>query len=215
MARNFTLDAQAAKEAGNSGQHITDAGLYTGKLRAAWYEKNQKGTESVHLLFETSTGASTKLALYTHNGKGEPLSSYKTLNALMTCLKLRELQAKPGMVEMWDYDLGGMASKAKDTYPGLLDKPIGLALQGEEYETQSGDVRIRMNIVAPYDPVTNKVAAEVLGNGEAKALAGIAKMLEATPVRKLKKRSSGNSSDHPYAPGSGSDAPFADDDIPF
>ena len=56
MARDYALDTEAAKKANTGGKRITDAGAYVGTFRAAFYEKNEKGTESVSFLFDSDNG---------------------------------------------------------------------------------------------------------------------------------------------------------------
>jgi hypothetical protein len=218
MARDYILDAQAAKEANTGGMRITESGRYTGRFTAAWYEQNDKGTESVHFLFKADDGREAgPLALYTHNGAGEPLPSYKTFNAILTCLKVRGIKAVQGKVALYDYNAGGMVEKVKPLYPELANKPIGLLLQGEEYAKSSGDIGTRMIIVGPFDPATGKMAAEILANTEPKALASLERWLEVNPVKKLKNRPSTPAdryADSHAGSGSGAGGAF-DDDIPF
>lgn len=172
MSRDFDLDPTAAKDANSGGKRITEPGAYTGTIRAAWYEKNDKGTESVHLMFAADNGQEAgPLALYTHNGHGEPLPSYKTLNAIMACMKLRKLACKPGRVKLWDYDAKAEVDKQKDLYPELTGPKIGLVLQGEEYENRDHEIKTRLLIAAAFEPSTRLMADEILSKAtEPKAL---------------------------------------------
>lgn len=210
MTREYTLDTQAAKDANSGSKRIKDSGKYVGKFTAAWYEKNDKGTESVHFLFESNEGQEAgPLALYTHNGAGESLPSYKTLNAIMTCLKVRGIKTSQGQVELYDFAGGGMVTKSKPVYLDLMKKQIGLVLQREEYQKQDGNIGERMIIAAPFDPATSKMAAEILNNTEAKSLDGMLRYIDVNPVRALR----GNKA--PTQASNAAAASFADDDIPF
>jgi hypothetical protein len=210
MTREYTLDTQAAKDANSGSKRIKDAGKYVGKFTAAWYEQNDKGTESVHFLFESNEGQEAgPLALYTHNSKGEALPSYKMLNAIMTCLKVRGIKTVQGKIELYDFNAGGMVTKDKPTYPELSNKPIGLVLQREEYQKQDGSIGERMIIAGPFDPATSKMAAEILNNTEAKALDNVLRYIEANPVKAL--RGAKPQATHADA----SNAEFPDDEIPF
>ena len=213
MAREYALDTQAAKDANSGGKRIKESGKYIGKFTAAWYESNDKGTESVHFLFESNEGQEAgPLALYTHNGKGESLPSYKMLNAILTCLKLRAIAAKTGKVELYDFNAGGMVEKTKQIYPDMMGKPIGLVLQREEYEKNDGSVGERMIIQGPFDPQSSKMAVEILNNTEAKALGSVLRYIDANPIRELRvSKKSKPASSHADA----SHADFPDDDIPF
>lgn len=213
MARDFTLDAQAAKDANSGGKRIKETGRYNGTIKAAWYECNDRGTESVQFLFESDDGQEAgPLALYTHNGDGKELPSYKTLNAIMTCVKARTLSAKPGPVELYDFDAGGTVQKTKDVYPELTGKPVGLVLQQEEYTNRNGELKERMIILAPFEAGTGRMAAEVLAQKtEAHAIDGIMSWLEKHPVKGAK----GARTPAASTPSPQSSSTFEDDDIPF
>lgn len=163
MSRNYDLNPTAAKEANSGGKRITEHGVYTGTFRAAWYEQNEKGTESVQFIFHSDAGQEAgPLALYTHKGDGTELPSYKTLNAIMACVKQRNLTAQRGRVTLFDYDSQKEVEKDKDVYPQLMGKRIGLVLTAEEYETRNGDLKTRLLIGAPFDAETRRMADEVL-----------------------------------------------------
>ena len=167
MSRNYSLDTQAAKDANSGGKRITEPGPYTGKFRAAFYEKNDRGTESVNLVFVSDSGQEVgPLALYTHNGQGEPLPSYKTLNAIMACMRLRGLESKPGKVSLYDFDSKQEVTKDKDCYPSLVGPRIGLVLQGEEYENRNDEIKTRMVIAAPFDAESRRMAEEIISKSE-------------------------------------------------
>jgi len=162
MARNYDLNTTAAKEANSGGKRITEPGVYVGTFRAAWAETNDKGTESVGLFFQSEQGQEAgPLMLYTHNGSGKELPSYKTLNAIMACLKVRKLEAKPGKVSFFDFDTHSDVLRDKETYPALVGKRIGIVLQGEEQEYQ-GEMKKRLQLAAPFCAETRRMAAEIL-----------------------------------------------------
>ena len=209
MTREYTLDPQAAKDANSGSKRIKESGKYVGKFTAAWYEQNDKGTESVHFLFESIEGQEAgPLALDTHNGAGDAWPSYKMLNAIMTCLKVRGIKTTQGNVTLYDFGSGGMVTKSKPTYPELVNKPIGLVLQREEYQKQDGSIGERMIIAGPFDPATLKMASEVLNSTEAKALDGVLRYIDANPVRALRgvKKPAAHHAES---------SQFADDEIPF
>lgn len=215
MARDYTLNTDSAKKANTGGKRITEAGLFVGKFRAAFYEKNERGTESVTFLFNADNGQEAgPLTLYTHKGDGTELSGFDALNALMTCMKVRSLKASRGQVELYDYGSGGMVTKTKELYPDLMGKPIGLALRREEYEKQNSDIGERLIIAASFDPATRKMAGEILSqSAEAKDLERLEAWLEKNPVKHLK----GGKPRQKSAPVAGNDwgPEFTDDDIGF
>jgi len=217
MARDFTIDTQAAKDSNSGSKRIKESGKYIGKFKAAWYEQNNNGTESVHFLFESNEGQEAgPLALYTHKGTGETLPSYKTFNAILTCLKLRSVKAQQGTVELYDFDSKSVVKKTKELYPELAGKSVGIVLQREQYEKQNGDIGERMIIVAPYEASSGKMAVEILNNQDAKALDGVMRMIEANPLKKLSGARSGRPSPDSYADSHAATVnQFDDDDIPF
>jgi hypothetical protein len=215
MTREYNLDTAAAKDANSGGKRITEPGLYTGKFRAAFYEKNDRGTESVNLIFVSDSGQEVgPLALYTHNGNGEPLPSYKTLNAIMACMRVRKLEAKPGKVSLYEFDSKQEVEKSKTTYPALVGPRIGLVLQGEEYENRNDEIKVRMVIAAPFDADSKRMAEEVLSQAQdAKALEKFLAWFDGHKVKPL--RTGRAAPQRQSAAASTAVDDFVDDDIPF
>jgi hypothetical protein len=212
MARDYNLDPEAAKQANTGGKRITESGGYAGTFKAAFYEKNEKGTEAVHLMFESDAGQEVgPLAIYTHKGDGTTLPGFNALNALMTCLKVRALESKRGKVDLYDFDSQKMVTKDKDVYPALVGKRVGLVLRREEYEKRSGEIGERMTLAASYDPDSRLMASEILGKvAEPAALDRMLDWVDKNPVKHLK-------NGRPAAASTARTAAddFVDDDIPF
>lgn len=212
MARDFTLDATAAKEANTGGKRITEPGAYVGTFKQAWYEKNEKGTESLNFTFVSDGGQEAgPLALYTHNGAGEELPSYKTFHAILACMKQRGIKAQPGKVTLWDYDSKQEVEKPKDTYPALVGPKVGLVLTTEDYDGRNG-VKSRIVIGAPFCPDSRQMADEVLSSKPAEALDKYTAWLDKSG--RWHKPLPGNRSSGPQQSVQSADD-FADDDIPF
>lgn len=214
MARSYALDTQAAKEANTGGKRITETGKYLGTITAAFYEQNQRGTESVNIMFTSDNGQEVgPLNLYTHNGSGEELAGYKMLNALMTCAKVKALNWKTGPLELYDFDEQRVVTKQKECAVELSGKKIGLVLQQEEYEKSAGGIGERMVISAPFEHATELMAAEILsGQKQPSALGNFMQFIAKNPVRKLRK--SGQQQSQPASQQTGDYDKF-DDDIPF
>jgi hypothetical protein len=210
MPRTYELDTTAAKDANSGGKRITEPGLYIGSFRAAWGETNDKGTESVALIFASEQGQEAgPLMLYTHNGKGEELPSYKMLNAIMACMKQRRLTLKPGKVKLYDYDSKQDVEKDKQTYPELVGPRIGLVLQSEEYENRDGELKTRLVIAAAFEAEHRRMADEVLAqSSEPKALQRFLVWFEQHKVKPLKRTGTSRVS-APVAAGD------FDDELPF
>ena len=235
-ARSYDLDTNAAREANSGGKRITEAGAYLGKIKQAWAETNDNGTEGVFLSFEADNGQEAgPLALYTFNSKGDPLPSFKTLSAILACCKLRSIRPRPGQIEVYDYDKQEVVKKNKAIFPELFGKEIGFVFQLEEYVKQRGEnegkVGTRLVIFAPYEAGSERMAAEILDSArEATALHRVIEYIEKNPVKPLKDKdrrkaeqaSQGGGYGGGYGSGYGSgqqSAPpvndFHDDDIPF
>ncbi len=219
MSRNFNIDTNAAKEASSGGKRITEAGSYVGKFRAAFYEQNEKGTESVNFMFVADNGQEAgPLTLYTHNSSGEELPSYKTFNAILACMKQRTAEAKPAKVKLWDYDSKSEVEKTKDSYAALIGPKVGLLLQGEEYQKRDGEIKVRMVIAAPFDPSTRMLADEILNKAtEPKGLDRYLAYIGNTPVKKLRGAKPSTNGASGGGNGSGGSKPVDDfdDSIPF
>lgn len=220
MARSYALDTQAAKEANTGGKRITETGKYPGTIAAAFYEQNQNGTEIVNIMFISDSGQECgPLPLYTHNGRGEVIAGYKTLNALMTCAKVKKLSWQNQPLDLYDYDEQKVVSKQKECCVELAGKKIGLVLQQEEYRKGNGDIGERMVLAAPFEHGTERMAAEILGGqNQAAALGSYIAYIARNPVRKL--RDGGQTANQSYTQTSqsqqGAHGPANfDDDIPF
>lgn len=215
MARAYNLDTQAAKEANAGGKRITETGKYVGTITAAFYEQNQRGTESVNIMFTADDGREVgPLNLYTHNGNGEPLAGYKTLNALMTCAKVRSLSWNVEPLDLYDFDRREVVTKQKEVAVELKGKKIGLVLQKEVYSKQSGDQGERMLIAAPFEASTELMAVEILGGQkEPAALGGMMAYIAKNPIKYAKGGQQTQPAKHASAPPPADD--FDDDSIPF
>jgi hypothetical protein len=216
MARAFNLDPNAAREASVGGKRIQETGKYVGTIVAAFYERNDRGTESMNLMFKTDSGQEAgPLSIYTHNGNGEALAGYKLVNALMTCCKVKSLSAKQMPVALYDYDSQAVVTKQKECYSELTGKRVGFVLQMEEYEKQRGNGGIgeRLIVVAPFEAGTDLMAGEILDKkNQPEQLVSLMKFMEKNPVKKLKNKPASNgyqASQDFQAP------PYSDDDIPW
>lgn len=193
MARSYSMEPQAAKEANQGGKRITETGKYKGVIKAAWAETYQTGTEAVCLQFESETGQEAgPLTLFTFNRDGQQLSGFKMFSAILACARLRGVQPQPGKVKLYDFDQKAEVEKEKDVFPELAGKPIGLLLQQEEYTDRDGYLRVddsgipktRMRIFAPFEAGTELMAAEVLDRqAQPAALGKAVEWLSSNPVR--------------------------------
>jgi hypothetical protein len=207
----YTLDTEAAKQADNGGARITETGKYVGQFTKAKKVLSTKGTRGIEFTFESTSGQTADyLTTWTINAEGDHIYGFKQLMALMTCLKARTIDVKPGKVEEYDRDSNGMVVRDVELYPALMNKPIGILLQMEEYQKKDGSVGEKAAFAGFFDPQTEQTAAEILEKREPEALAKMVANL--VPVKKLK----GVRSTTPASQGdSHGGGPAFDDTIPF
>jgi hypothetical protein len=214
MARQFNLDQQAAREANTGGKRITETGKYKGTIVVAFYEKNDKGTESMNIMFKSDAGQEAgPLNIYTHNGQGSALAGYKLVNAIMTCCRVKSLTPVAAPVQLYDFNSQSAVTKQKEIYKELTGRPIGLVLQQEEYQKQDQSIGERMVISAPFEAGSELMAMEILDKRTVpEQLGKYMGWIGKNPVRRLRKQQA------PTAAAYAAQAPITndfDDDIPF
>lgn len=221
----YTIDATAAREAENFSNFLSETGKYKGKfIRAEKLVSSNKGTHGIGFTFESDSKQTTRFDIWTMNAQGEHLMGFKTLSAIMACLKLNTLAVGTGPVERYDYDTKQRYTVQAEIFPDLLNKPIGLVLVNTEYEKmrenkKTGETGWRLELVAPFEAATEFTAAEIMDRAtQPKKLAAIVSMLADRP---LKNKPAPLQASHSYEaappaghPASGGfDSP--DEDIPF
>jgi hypothetical protein len=160
------------------------------------------------------TGQSTRFDIWTQKANNEQLMGFKTLMAIMTCLKVRELKESTAQVERYDYDAKEKYTEDAEVFSDLMGKPIGLLLRNTEYEKmrdgqKTGENGWRLELYAPFEAATEFTAGEIID--KKKEPEQLAKILATLADRPLK---AGSTPARQSAPSSGGAAPF-DDDIPF
>lgn len=204
-APTINLDSNMAREgsAGAGFQSIKTSGAYTGMITKAKFVTASTGTTGIEFAFECVSGASADfMTLWLQKTDGTQLSGVKVLHALLACLRLGTATPANGTVECWDKASSAYRPEQATIYPGLMNKPIGLLLQSEEYLGDSG-VKTSMNIFAAFDPESKQMAAEIMDAAPATALDKI------VPTLKDKKLAPANQQS------SAQEQPPVYDDIPF
>lgn len=222
----YKLDATAAREAENFSSFLSETGKYKGKfIRAEKLVSSNKGTHGIGFTFEADSKQTTRFDIWTMNAQSEHLMGFKTLSAIMACLKLKTLDVGTGPVERYDYDTRQRSTVQAEIFPDLLNKPIGLVLVNTEYEKmrdgkKSGETGWRLELVAPFEAATEFTASEIMDRAtQPKKLAAIVSMLKDRPLKNKpapRQAAYAGYDDAPPAghPASGGfEAP--DDDIPF
>lgn len=191
----YTLDATAAREAENFSSFLSETGKYKGKfIRAEKLISSAKGTHGIGFTFEADNKQTTRFDIWTMNAQNEPLMGYKTLSAIMACMKLRGLSVGIGTVERKNWDTNQTETVQAEIFPDLLNKPIGLVLVNTEYEKmrdgkKTGETGWRLELVAPFEAATEFTAAEIIDRAtQPKKLAGIVATLKDRPLKKVVQR---------------------------
>lgn len=173
--RSYTLDTNAARQA-NANSYIDTTGKYKGVFTRAEAITSKKGTEGIEFTFKSDEKQTADfLTLWTYNKDGQELYGLKVLNALMTCMSVRELQPSQGQVPKWD---GG--TRNATVFAALMNKPVGVLLQKEEYEKDDGSIGYKFNIFAPFHAQSEMTAKEILD--KATKPEGLANMLSRLAV---------------------------------
>ncbi len=160
----YALNPQEARAA-EASPRITETGAYTGVFTKALAVTAKSGAAGIEFEFKDSaTDASADfLTVYTHKADGSAIRRGNGfISALMTCLKLREITDETGTVELWDDTQKKKVPQQASIYPALMNRPIGVLLQAEEYFTGSGEPRQRMTLAGFYEASTRLMATEIL-----------------------------------------------------
>lgn len=215
----YALDAKVAKESDQIGGYLKDTGKYKGQFtRAEKLVSANKGTHGIGFTFADENGQTTRFDIWTMNAQEEQLSGYKSLMAIMACMKVRNLTVKTAEVERYDYDAKERYTEDAEVFAELTGKPIGLLLRNTEYEKmrdgqKTGDTGWRLELYAPFEAATEFTAGEIID--KKKTPEQLAKILATLADRPLKKGSTPAPRQAAAPQTGGSRMSDMDDDIPF
>ncbi len=208
----YALDTTAARKADNTGGAIKELGKYIGRITQAEDITATTGTRGIAFNFESSTGQKARVRIYTQKASGEQLMGYETLMALMTCLGLRNIEPKEGMVKYWDNDARAEATKKGRLFPELC-KPIGMLLETEDYEKNDHSIGTRMVLKNVFQVPSELTASEILDRKTVPEQ--LSRMVAGLRHRPLKGTKPAQAPAPRAASGGGSGFDDMDDDIPF
>lgn len=189
MFTKYSLNAADARDVGASPR-ITTSGAYVGSFLLAEVKETDSGAVMLHLNFTDENKRTANINMCIFNKQGEPTFQKPILDALMTVMKVREINVTQKEVQTKD---GGR--RTCQAVLELMNKPVGLVLQNrpEEWE-KNGEIRVsdRMHIRTPFEVGTNLNAREILDRKtEAAAVPAILANLHDAPVKKLKDSNTG------------------------
>lgn len=211
------LNADDARKGDTISNVLRDSGKYVGTITRAEKLLSRNNVEGLGLSIKTDDGRTASyLDVYTVRlSDGERLRGYHLVQALLACLKLRDVEEGSIEADKWDAAARTQVRTNLPGYPALMGKRIGVFLQRElSINQNTGDDADRLILIGVFDPTTNLTASEILGGKtEPKRIHDYEQMLERTPVLDRRK---GRSNGHAPAPSGAPSAsvPF-DDDIPF
>lgn len=204
----YALDTTAAKKADQTSSRINELGKYVGQFKQAEDITASTGTKGIALRFEAN-GQTADLSIYTQRANGEQIMGFQVLMAIMTCMQLRNIAPKTGMVKHWDNETRQEVEKQAQVFQDLCGKDIGLLLETEDYAKKDGGIGTRMVIAGIFQAKTELTASEILDRKTVpEHLAKMVARLRHRPIKGAAPARRESSS----AP-SGFDA--MDDDIPF
>lgn len=199
---SYKLDTTAARQADRKQGRIEDIGAYVGHFVRAEDITAKTGTKGIEFEFESDDGGTLVASIWTINAKGDQIFGFRQLQALMTCLGLREINEKTMKVEKYDRDARARIEVEAVCFPELMDKPIGIFVETEGYMKNDGSVGSSAKIAAFFR--TDKfMASEILDR--AKEAMQYEKTLSSLRHRPLKGT----------RPAPVTTADIEDDDIPF
>lgn len=215
---NYTLDSKVAKSADAISSSIRETGKYIGTITRAEALTSNSGTTGLGLSFKADDGSTADyLDLWTHRENGEALSSLKTVNALMACTRLRNLNQGQIHFEKWNRESKQREKVTGQGFPELMGKRIGFLLRKEIETDQEGKDRERLAIFAVFQHDTELTASEILDQQTKPERLG--KMFDALMAKPVNdKRKAAKTASHSTAQshaGGGSSLADMDDDIPF
>ncbi|KXU34935.1 hypothetical protein AXE65_06560 [Ventosimonas gracilis] len=209
-----TLSAEKAKSV-FSYDTIQRTGKYIGQFTQAVCFEAPSGAKGIEFEFISDSGEHANFSLYTCSKDGKDIFSANQVHAIMVCLRLRGAGVGMQKANVWDNNERKRVEKLVPQLTGMLNKPIGILLEKEEYFDGNGNPRYRMNFKHAFEAATELMADEVLAQKEAP---------ERLPreVSKLKDQLAKPPVSAPpfYAPNTpkppaAAPVPAFDDDIPF
>lgn len=212
----YNLNTTAARQADERSGRINEIGKYVGKLTRAEDITSAKGTRGIDFAFETADRQSANFTLWTLNKEEKELYGFKQLQALMTCLRAKSLVPVEAQVRKWDKTSGGMIDIMAPVFLDLMNKPVGILFETEEYQKfENGQpIGVGAKVVPAYffDATSELTASEILDKKVTPVqLTKLVATLKHRPLRNVPAAPSGTSGGAGQPAGNG----FEDDDIPF
>jgi hypothetical protein len=201
----LSFDREVAQQADHVSSALTEPGKYVGVITRAEKLLSEKGTQGLGLSFKTDNGMTADyLDLYTINKDGDALPSYKTAQAILGCLQMRECPDGQIKVEKYNKETKKREEMIVPGYPSMIGKRIGFLLQKElGTNPNNGNETSKLVVYGVFQADTELTVSEILAKKtKPETLAKMVEALMANPVRDNRKNvSKAAPSSHPNAPG--------------
>ena len=207
---NYTLDTKAAKQADQFNARIEKTGKYLGIFTRAEPVTSKNGTQGIDFSFKSESGESSDyLTIWTHGKDGSQLRGFNLLMAMMTCLRVKELTPTSGRIEKYNVDTKQREEVTVPLFMELMNKPVGILVQMEEYQKTAGGNAWKPVIFSTFDK-NEFVATEILNKSVKPEI--LPKMVEALRDKPMKALVGNSAPKTEYPSESVTDL---DDDIPW
>lgn len=210
----YALNAQAARQAEQRSERINEIGKYVGQFTRAEDIQSSKGTRGIDFAFVTDDKQTANFTLWTFNASEKELFGFKQLQALMTCLRVKNIAPSGAVVKKWDRDTQQVQEFNANVFLDLMDKPVGILFETEDYLKNDGSVVTKVVPAAFFEASSELMASEILDKKvNAQQLPKMIQSLRHRPLRNAPAAQPA-ATRHASAPaGGGFDE--MDDDIPF
>lgn len=212
---SYRLNTDAARQVGQASG-IDEKGAYIGQFTRAELVVSTKGTQGIEFDFITLDGRTARyLSVWTVNKDGQELGGRKLIDAIMTSIGVREIQAADATIKKWNTETRSEENTRATVFPALMGKPIGLVLCREEYMAGDGQLKWKNVMVCPFEAVTKRTASERLDNAPAEMLDKIVASLRDRPYREAPRTTGTGHRTNASQSSGGSGFDDMDDNIPF
>ena len=202
------------------GQRIKTSGAYIGFFSEFYESATKSGGKMIVASFISETGETAKSWLTYQSAQGTSDSfpfdmNLALIQSLMGVLELKGLRESRLMIDVKDKVTGAVTPTAFKSFPDVLKKRIGVALEKEDGVFNARPF-VRMNIESFFDPETQQTYAEKAANKDAEIIPAMIKRFASEPAKPAPTPAQApqtSSADFTAPPSA--DFDFDDQEIPF
>ena len=159
---NYQNNKAEAIAGDDRNSYIKESGAQVGIFTMAKAITAKKGSKGVEFSFKSNDGATANYqTLYTENAKGESIFGYKQLCGIMTILGVDGIVGQQSTIKEYDFDLKQEIDKIATIYPNLINQPIGVIFQKEQYYKNDSTMGERVNMWGFFRAADNATVMEV------------------------------------------------------